>query len=258
MAITDLTGTTWTLNSSLTSYAGGTYTKKSYNINITTAEPIASTFGDYHDTFDRIDIGYNSGVEYNQVALWIDGYNYPTIFAYGNDTKSLPDAWLDYYTSEFTIAGGTDATNSTLIAWLDDNAEMYVPTVPDVVVSYAGDEIAALSDSGTKTLQTSGKYCTDDITISYTKPSGGGTTAVTCSLNFNQIYYVDGTGTARIITNGAPNITINCLSKSIFALWTIFPLEPGSPPPYANGTLIGTVDNGSRAMYRFTHIVQAN
>lgn len=44
----------------------------------------------------------------------------------------------------------------------------------DVSISYKGAEIAALDDSGTKTLLTSGKYCEGDISVAYTKPSGGG------------------------------------------------------------------------------------
>lgn len=36
MALTDLTNTTWVLNDTLSSYPGGTYTIKTYNISITT------------------------------------------------------------------------------------------------------------------------------------------------------------------------------------------------------------------------------
>lgn len=40
----------------------------------------------------------------------------------------------------------------------------------DVNIRYKGSTIAELSDSGSKTLQTSGKYCEDDISFVYTKP----------------------------------------------------------------------------------------
>jgi hypothetical protein len=43
----------------------------------------------------------------------------------------------------------------------------------DVSIRYKGAEIAALDDSGTKTLLTQGKYCEGDIEVAYTKPSGG-------------------------------------------------------------------------------------
>ena len=39
----------------------------------------------------------------------------------------------------------------------------------DVTISYKGSTIATMSSSGTKTLNTSGTYCEDDITIDYTK-----------------------------------------------------------------------------------------
>ena len=39
----------------------------------------------------------------------------------------------------------------------------------DVVISYKGSTIATMSSSGTKTLETAGTYCEDDITIDYTK-----------------------------------------------------------------------------------------
>lgn len=44
----------------------------------------------------------------------------------------------------------------------------------DVEVSYKGNTIGSLSATGSLTLETEGKYCEDDIGISYTKPSGGG------------------------------------------------------------------------------------
>ena len=44
----------------------------------------------------------------------------------------------------------------------------------DVTVSYKGVDIATMDASGTKTLQTQGKYCEGDISIAYVKPSGGG------------------------------------------------------------------------------------
>lgn len=49
----------------------------------------------------------------------------------------------------------------------------------DVTITYKGNEIASLSASGVKTLLTGAQYCEDDITISYTKPSGGSAIVVT-------------------------------------------------------------------------------
>lgn len=41
----------------------------------------------------------------------------------------------------------------------------------DVTVKYKGNTIAEMSEEGTKTLKTSGKYCEDDITVSYVPPT---------------------------------------------------------------------------------------
>ena len=45
----------------------------------------------------------------------------------------------------------------------------------DVTLSYKGSDILELSDSGSATLKTGGKYCEGDIGVEYVKPSGGGT-----------------------------------------------------------------------------------
>lgn len=46
----------------------------------------------------------------------------------------------------------------------------------DVTISYKGSPIATMDASGTKTLQTQGKYCEDNITVQY---AGGGGSSVT-------------------------------------------------------------------------------
>ena len=43
----------------------------------------------------------------------------------------------------------------------------------DVIISYNGDTVVSLSDSGIGVLETHGKFCVDDITIEYTKPTPG-------------------------------------------------------------------------------------
>ena len=40
----------------------------------------------------------------------------------------------------------------------------------DITLSYKGITIATMSASGSKTIQTAGKYCEDDIALSYIKP----------------------------------------------------------------------------------------
>jgi len=44
----------------------------------------------------------------------------------------------------------------------------------DIEITYKGNKIVELSESGTKTLKTSGKYCEGDISLSYTKSGGMG------------------------------------------------------------------------------------
>jgi hypothetical protein len=43
----------------------------------------------------------------------------------------------------------------------------------DVTLTYKGDTIAELSESGSKTLETAGKYCEADILLEYAKSGGG-------------------------------------------------------------------------------------
>ena len=44
----------------------------------------------------------------------------------------------------------------------------------DLTIKYKGQPIVEMTDTGTKTLKTAGKYCEDDITVEYVKPAGGG------------------------------------------------------------------------------------
>lgn len=44
----------------------------------------------------------------------------------------------------------------------------------DVTLTYKGSTIAEMSNTGSKTLKTSGKYCEGDIGVNYVKPSSGG------------------------------------------------------------------------------------
>ena len=61
-----------------------------------------------------------------------------------------------------------------------------------VNVKYKDDTIANLSDTGTKTLKTGGKYCEGDILIDYVKPESTGITP---------------SGTKSITTNGEHDVT---------------------------------------------------
>lgn len=152
MAVTDLTGTIWVINAMPT--------------------PIASTLTAY------INFTSNSA-PFTGITLY-DDMDFGNIAYRNPETLEFPiivydsETWAYDSYRTLSITGGADATNATLIAWLGANAEQQIPTVPDVSISYNGGEIASMSDSGTKVLKTQGKYCTDDITIDYTKSGGGG------------------------------------------------------------------------------------
>ena len=49
----------------------------------------------------------------------------------------------------------------------------------EVTINYKDAALATMDASGTKTLQTHGKYCEDDIEVVYARPSGGGGTIST-------------------------------------------------------------------------------
>ena len=54
----------------------------------------------------------------------------------------------------------------------------------DVNITYKGASIATMDASGTKTLETSGKYCEGDIGIEYVKPAGPtGTKSISITTN---------------------------------------------------------------------------
>lgn len=59
----------------------------------------------------------------------------------------------------------------------------------DINVVYKGSSIATMDATGNKTIETGGKYCEDDITIEYTRPSGGG------GASENAVNFIDYDGT---------------------------------------------------------------
>ena len=44
----------------------------------------------------------------------------------------------------------------------------------DLTIKFKGQPIVEMTDTGTKTLKTAGKYCEGDISVEYAKPAGGG------------------------------------------------------------------------------------
>jgi len=112
----------------------------------------------------------------------------------------------------------------------------------DVTLSYKGSDILELSDSGSATLKTGGKYCEDDIELEYVKPSGGSTDNVVVALpsgykvvncvsipmggyvntlivptNDNNDYYLDARLDTPISEISTAAMLIGCRAYQIFA-----------------------------------------
>lgn len=43
----------------------------------------------------------------------------------------------------------------------------------DLTIKYKGQPVLEMTESGTKTLKTAGKYCEGDVVVEYAKPAGG-------------------------------------------------------------------------------------
>ena len=90
----------------------------------------------------------------------------------------------------------------------------------DVELSYKGAIIGNMSASGSLTLETAGKYCEDDIEVTYTSPGGGtsdfeihpvtitSTSNVSINAPFLSIYPPDTLGGQHYISRNTPT-TIN-------------------------------------------------
>lgn len=150
MSVADLTGTTWLINSSYSDPSSTIWKSINFTSNSMSFDAITI----YDDMDNEQTIAYRGAEEF------------PTIvYSWG---------WTNEAYRTIVITGGTDATDQTLIAWLEANASNVTPASPDVVISYNNTEIATMSESGTKTLETEGTFCTGDIVVSYTKSGGGG------------------------------------------------------------------------------------
>ena len=144
MSITNLTNTTWVINA-VPVYSPFTGITTSKSISYTSNGNSYLTFGAYLDKNDDIVITYQNG----QAVYDSNG-------------------WASEAYRTVTITGGNDVSDSTLIAWFEANAAQYVN---EVLISYKGSTIATMNASGTKTLETAGKYCEGDIEVEYTRPS---------------------------------------------------------------------------------------
>ena len=61
----------------------------------------------------------------------------------------------------------------------------------DITLSYKGSTIAAMSASGSKTIQTAGKYCEDDIALTYISANPNDTSEPNLPSQYKRLEYLD-------------------------------------------------------------------
>ena len=71
----------------------------------------------------------------------------------------------------------------------------------DLTIKFKGNPILELSESGTKTLKTAGKYCEGDITVEYAKPAGGG------GSGFAETICTDVIANHIVVSSWSPSVT---------------------------------------------------
>lgn len=126
----------------------------------------------------------------------------------------------------------------------------------DVDISYKGNVIASMNDSGMAILETAGKYCEDDITVAYTKSGGGGGGSTSASVNTTgYVVYQADDGTVNTLETYRSNTVLQCLSGSIFIL-LYQTLEPGTVLTYYGMSRITEISLGSRANYKYALVCQ--
>ena len=69
----------------------------------------------------------------------------------------------------------------------------------DLTIKFKGQPIVEMTQSGTKTLKTAGKYCEGDISVEYAKPAGGGGFAETILTDVIQNHIV--------VSSWSPSVT---------------------------------------------------
>lgn len=169
--ITDLTGTIWVFgNKLLSNYS----TAFSYSVNFEASIYFGEVVRNYK-LKNNLQLKVDSGNYYFPGTLEIlassDGASGVTGSIYAGYNKAPEVIAVMYPSFEkfvITITGGTDATNTTLISWLEANAILQggEPTEGNIEIS--------ITSNGTTTLATAGKYCDRNIDVVTDVPSSGG------------------------------------------------------------------------------------
>lgn len=82
----------------------------------------------------------------------------------------------------------------------------------EVTINYKDAAIATMDASGTKTIQTQGKYCEDDIEVVYTRPSGGDLTVTSVTVRIENNRESGAMTCVRISFNVYDSNTLGCAS----------------------------------------------
>ena len=113
----------------------------------------------------------------------------------------------------------------------------------DVEITYKGSKIVEMSASGTKTLETAGTYCEDDLELKYTSPGGGGATLITKNISANGTYNAssDSADGYSSVTVAVPNTYTAGDEGKVVSSGAL--VSQSSTTKNANGTYDTTLNN---------------
>ena len=169
MAITDLTGTKWVLNE-YPPYSGLLDTTFTLNFN-SNSNSYNSLYIDQDGANEE---NYYITLRYGSTRVYFEG-------VYDLNTVDDTTYWIDSAYRLIEITGGTDATNATLIAWLQANATQVEVTDLTGTTWYLNQTIPAgraNGNIGTKSFNFTSNYMSF---IGFNNGQGG---------NYNVLYYV--------------------------------------------------------------------
>ena len=113
----------------------------------------------------------------------------------------------------------------------------------DLTIKFKGQPIVEMTESGTKTLKTAGKYCEDDISVEYAKPAGGG------GGNFAETIVTDVMENHIVVSSWSPSVTAEEYIPVYFSYNGIVLPKIPNVLPYAYLTSDGAVIAGEHPWY---------
>lgn len=128
--ITDLTNTTWLINTTPIMRPRQSYWNLSFTSNNT--------------LYTELYIGFNADVDTEDVIVYNSQNIVSPDYVYNDDRGT----WTNQAYRTISFTGGTDATNSTLISWLQSNATQQTPTGTEITHRYwAPDGVITMQDN---------------------------------------------------------------------------------------------------------------